>query len=578
MSVSLENQIAFYDWQLREMDLSWAKYHGSNILDLYSANDLYIGRIWGYDEKRGVLILRFKQGKFPRLKVPLTLSYPKSTIGVLSSWSFTYGEFREKYVEQFSNCTPMFYLQNEFQEEYRYVGVKNVSMEFLQHIRKDLAQKTHSIIILGTEDPPRDYLVALKHFTKSNPSNKMLNLSFSNLDSWNPKSLSDSESLVDDVVGVLRRHNQIIIQGPPGTGKTYLIAKICEHYLNQGSRVCVTALTHKALTEVATKDGLKEVCNFNKVFKTNLSADESALIPGIQNHDVSKPTPSGTLLLATYYSLSKLLMKNESHVHFDLIIIEEASQAFLTTLAGFASLGSTVLIVGDFMQLQPIVLEERRAINIDRNIATLVQGLRTYSGNNTGNSYRLVNSYRLTERSAAQTGLFYSNSLQSKSHETGVKLHRANSDWFCPEGGTSLIYMNGMDEGKIPTNAITLAIQIVNAIKQDYPEKEVAVLSAFKDTVNAITDLVLKSNISFENLEVNTVDRIQGMTVDLCIYLVPSYKTKFSFHINRFNVATSRSRNGTLIIMEDLITNRKFLSNEVMTYLDGARTTFVNAK
>jgi superfamily I DNA and/or RNA helicase len=119
--------------------------------------------------------------------------------------------------------------------------------------------------------------------------------------------------------------------------------------------------------EAAIKDGLIKKCRTKNVYKANLSADESALIPELQNHDVSHPIPSGNLLLATYYSLSKLLKENND-VFYDLLIIEEASQAFLTTIAGFSSLASKVLIVGDFMQLQPIVLAENKAINIDQNI------------------------------------------------------------------------------------------------------------------------------------------------------------------------------------------------------------------
>ena len=116
MSVSIENQVRFYDWQLQEMDLAWAKYHRADIRDLYSSNKLYLGRIWGYDEKRGVLILKFKKGKFPRLKEPLTISYPKSSIGSFQNWSFSYGYFREHFTEQYSTCTTMFYLENDLNE------------------------------------------------------------------------------------------------------------------------------------------------------------------------------------------------------------------------------------------------------------------------------------------------------------------------------------------------------------------------------------------------------------------------------------------------------------------------------
>ena len=573
MSVKIENQIAFYDWQLREMDSSWAKYHGANVLDLYASNTLYIGRVWGYDDKRGVLILRFKKGKFPRLKVPLTLSYPKSNIGALANWKFSYGRFRQVFVEEYSNCNPVFYLSNEYDDEYRYVGVKNVSLKFLQHIKTDLENKTHPIIVLGTEDPPRGYLVALREFTKKNKTNEILQYSASSIDSWSPINLSNPEELIDNTINIIGANQKTIIQGPPGTGKTYLIAEICDYFLNKNMRVCITALTHKALMEAGVKEGLSEVCKKGKIHKTNISVDESILIPELQNHDVSSPIPNGELLLSTYYSLSKLLMKNDQHVHFDLLIIEEASQAFLTTIAGFSSLANKVVVVGDFMQLQPIVLEEKRAMNIDRNISSLIHGLRTYSTNHEAISYRLINSYRLTKKSADQTGVFYDKSLKSMSKEKGIILYDNHAGLFCPEGGASLFYLDNMDEGKMPRNAIDLILEIVREVQSEYPDKELAVLAPFRDTVNAIIDRMLNFNMSFNKLEVNTVDRIQGMTVDICIYLAPSYKSKFSFDINRFNVAASRSKNGTLIIAENLLSNRKLLSTKVMSYLNNAYIT-----
>ena len=227
MIVTNEKQVEFYDWQLRELDLSWAKYHKAKVLDLYTANTLYIGRIWGYDEKRGILILRFKEGKFPRIKVPLTISYPKSTLEPMNNWSFSYGEFREKFVEQYSNCLPVYYLENKLNEEYRYVGFKNISIEFLQHIKNDLLNKTNSIVILGAEDPPREYLVALKTFTRNNPNNSILNLSCRDIELWNPKNLNETSSLSSNIIKAIDNSQKTIVQGPPGTGKTHLIAEIC---------------------------------------------------------------------------------------------------------------------------------------------------------------------------------------------------------------------------------------------------------------------------------------------------------------------------------------------------------------
>jgi superfamily I DNA and/or RNA helicase len=568
MSLTIESQIKFYDWQLQETDMEWAKYHGSNILDLYTKNTLFIGKIWGYDEKRGILILRFKKGKFPRLNIPLTLSYPKSSVGLVKSWNFTYGKFREFYVEQFTNCVPIYYLENKLNENYRYVGVKNVSLDFLQHIKIDLYNKTNSVIVLGEEDPPREYLVALRKFTIQNPSNPILGMSSKSLELWKPKPLDNEDTIVSETIKIIDNNKGTIIQGPPGTGKTYLSAKLCDYYLKFGLRICITALTHKALTEAASKDGLQNYLKERRVLKTNLSASETALLPALISHDITQPLPKGKLLLSTYYSLSKLLEEVQTRRKcFDLLIIEEASQAFLTTIAGFSELSDKVVIVGDFMQLQPIVKNERNAINIHKDIGTLINGLRTFSLNKNQDSYRLVNTYRLTKKSANQSGVFYDGELISKSKFKNHLVNHKNNELFCPEGGTSILNIEGMDEGKTPSNAIKLMVEIIENIRVNNPTFKIAILSPYKKTVNSIIDSILDMNLNFNNLEVNTVDRIQGAEVDICLFLIPSVNPKFVLQENRFNVATSRAKRGTLIIMEKSISLPFVITNRVNEYL-----------
>ena len=87
------------------------------------------------------------------------------------------------------------------------------------------------------------------------------------------------------------------------------------------------------------------------------------------------------------------------------------------------------------MQLQPIVLQERKAANIDKEIFTLIHGLRTFSTNHESISYRLINSYRLTSKSVKQTGLFYDNSLRSLSDASGLFFNGNYASLFCSDGG-----------------------------------------------------------------------------------------------------------------------------------------------
>jgi DNA replication ATP-dependent helicase Dna2 len=52
---------------------------------------------------------------------------------------------------------------------------------------------------------------------------------------------------------------------------------------------------------------------------------------------------------------------------------------------------------------------------------------------------------------------------------------------------------------------------------------------------------------------INTVDSVQGLTIDFCFYFAFSDGSPaFSFKLNRFNVATSRARFCTLILLDEV--------------------------
>jgi hypothetical protein len=57
----------------------------------------------------------------------------------------------------------------------------------------------------------------------------------------------------------------------------------------------------------------------------------------------------------------------------------------------------------------------------------------------------------------------------------------------------------------------------------------------------------LKTHTHGKNYLIETVDRVQGLDVDYCFYVVPR-ASSFAFNLNRFNVATSRARKCTFIL------------------------------
>lgn len=122
------------------------------------------------------------------------------------------------------------------------------------------------------------------------------------------------------------------------------------------------------------------------------------------------------MLCATNYQLSSVFSEQKMTLYelpqYDLVVIEEASQAFLTAIIAFKQLGVDCMIVGDPMQLPPIVKLNNPQYN-SWNVSTQVEGLKTMALGSQIKSYRIVTTFRLTRRSAALTKYFYGNRFVS---------------------------------------------------------------------------------------------------------------------------------------------------------------------
>lgn len=71
---------------------------------------------------------------------------------------------------------------------------------------------------------------------------------------------------------------------------------------------------------------------------------------------------------------------------------------------------------------------------------------------------------------------------------------------------------------------------------------------------------------SKENVLIDTVERVQGMTCDVCIYYIPNTMMGMSLDKSLFNVATSRAKQLTIIIADNSILNTS-CHRDVHSYL-----------
>lgn len=533
---------------------------------MFVDRQLYLCRYQGYDDARGNIIVKFdhKICSAPRKNETLQCFVSSIQDDNVKNWgSLTYENLRTNITTQFE-CRTVFFT---YENDHTIVGLSGVKVEDVSKYQRN------ALVFLAPTDPPLQYLMNLVDFLKQvKPNtNKLLELDIEN-PTWKPEPLIDDDSIVSKLQTDFLETDTIIIQGPPGTGKTYLMALLCGALLKSDFRILVTALTNRALIELAEKEHLKTALEQGKVFKSALTGDESKnkKTKGLQSFkSLSKQQPP--LLLTTYYIMSQIATKAVVDDHFDFIIIEEASQAFLSTIALAKKLGKKCIVIGDIKQLEPIFHKEY-APEDTNNYHWMICGLKAisfYLPN--AKQYILTESYRLTENAIKGTNIFYGDVLISRSAVklpldfTNFPLLKKYLNSF---GGSSLVRFK-LPEGRLPSlECSDFIVKQIDQIKLFDSKAEIAVLAFHKDSIRYLQKEIYAKSVNTENVLVETIDRIQGLTTDFCIFFVPTEGVPFAFQASRFNVATSRAKLCTLIVSDETISSfYSHIDNNVKQYM-----------
>lgn len=574
---TVNDHIRFFEDQVKIMEDEYRSYYNAPLSQLFQSEEAYFGSIIGVNEKNGHVIVKFKKNFCPRLKFPMNFVVLRSKVwqdlgSEINKWSCTCRNFFEakEYHTVYSEIKPLYFLKRE-DKNYDYIGCGSVNIELFNSICKALNSGITIWIIMYRPFPPIQYMLNLRNYSEWNSNDESLLLKPTvQYDNWKPEELSTKDNIAQIVKSRLDEKGICLLQGPPGTGKSYTIAEIVASYLKEGKTVCVSTMSNKGLTELIAQPPLADFLSDGKIKKTMLTSEESKLNPGIRLAGKELLAASGELLCTTYYILSGKYSRIDFAPNtslFDLMVIEEASQAFLTTIAAFRKLGRKCLIVGDPMQLPPIILHENKSDYQTWDLPSLANGLTTVALGAPGiDCFRITTTFRLTPFAAELTGVFYSNNLKSVQKEA-VLFENMNSPRFFPKTGGTLIYTtNSASDAIFSEEAKVIMHRVVDDILTKYPKRSIAIISPFRDSVKRIQK---EFNIEREecDITVDTVDRIQGMTVDYAILYLPQQNISFALSQNRFNVATSRSRSTTLIISDLPLVGFRTISKKISQYL-----------
>lgn len=445
---------------------------------------------------------------------------------------------------------------------YSLVGFSKVSVDFANYIK----ETPNIVLTLAPQRPPIDYVMNLQKVVEDKYSKGVASVLDANYQTkdWEPI-LIKQDNVSGFVYSQMTLTNTMILEGPPGTGKTYMIAELCARLCAEGHSVLVTALTNRALMEIAEKPAVKPLLHSHKIFKTNITIDELREIKDLETIKSIAPMP-GCLVMSTYFITSGYAADLTVEQPFDFVIMDEASQAILPMFAASRKIGRKNLWVGDIHQLPPIVI-----LNQDRikfcNYKPLVEGLKLLADNSSSPIYQLTTTYRFGQRSANYTGVFYNDSLVSNESKRFNDLP-SMCKILSNKGGPTLILTDMPSGDSTPQFATYMASYIVASILNDSPNKGIAVLSCMKKTTRALQMAITQKIGSKKNLIVDTVARIQGLTTDITIFFVPDYSYIRTLEPHLFNVATSRAKEHTIIIVDKYVLDCYTLDKNVRKYLE----------
>lgn len=581
MHYTREQHKRFLDKELTAVSEEYLKKLNSKATALLSNNEIYVTQFVKLDLKNnpetdsarnvlgsGQLMLRFKKDKgIPRKNEYFTAVILEKDMCLPKNWGdLSWGKLRSHQVE-FSEVHCVWQGKTD-DKGFLLCGFSGISLEMSQYLTKNNLQGC--VVVLGPQEPPMDYyqhLIEIVSNTKQMPASSILDFDKKDV-AWTPDTINSDSSNAEIILKALESKDELVFQGPPGTGKTYLMASLVARLLEDGKSVLITAMTNRALIELAQKESLSKYLADGKIMKTNVSADEITecrhMLPIESKAITCLP---GKATLSTFYNSSGWAGKCYEEQPFDYVIMDEASQALFGMIAACKNLGKKIIWIGDQNQMQPIVLLSEETL-IRNDYYMLADGFKTLCSNFEFKSFILNETHRLLPKAAALTSLFYHIPIKSVA-EFSYQFADSKLSYLPSDGGCAIINYDMPIGVKDHKASCEFTINIVENILSINKKLDIAVLSKFRASVRMLQNCFISKFGSMDNVLIDTVERVQGMTCDVCIYYIPNTMMGMSLDMPLFNVATSRAKQLSIIICDKTIENCNY-DNAVRNYLRSA--------
>ncbi|MEJ2709646.1 MAG: AAA domain-containing protein [Anaerolineales bacterium] len=345
-----------------------------------------------------------------------------------------------------------------------------------------------------------------------------------------------------------------LVQGPPGTGKTFALAHLVRLLVEDGQRVLVTALTHRAINNALNKihqvDASLPVC---KIGLTTRSTDLK-----VDNFENFAQSGFGDLAGGYAVGATPFATRSErlGHVEFDVVIFDEASQITLALAIMGMLAGVKYIFIGDEQQLPPVVTSGKSEIG-----STSIFGYLSSRGNQS----MLTTTYRLNDVLAAWPSRnFYQGMIKPAPGvaERRLRLAKLDERWAFaldprrPAVFLDLEHRNSTIRSRLEAEVVCdLVLQFIEA---GIPPAEIGIVVPYRAQGRLIRNLLreaLPSRDMLKEIVADTIERMQGQEREVVLVSLATSSSKYAtdlaeffFEPRRLNVAITRPRTKLILI------------------------------
>jgi len=325
-----------------------------------------------------------------------------------------------------------------------------------------------------------------------------------------------NSSQKDAILGVRMARDCFLVQGPPGSGKTHFLASLLEDLVSSGETVLFSAFTNTAIDNALSRytgDGVVRLSG-------------SRLPDGVSPKDVE----SAQVIAGTAYGL--MFNKIFAVMSPSILVVDEASQLLDEHILFLLSRVSRVVMVGDHMQMPPIVQSDK---GYNYSVSIFERVFERFKASGKEKSFKVLEEqYRMTPAISD----FISESFYGGRLTSNVEPGPGDGIYFGDTRGVMVSKTNLPEQKRV--------VELVRSLLREFKPSDIGVISPFRAQNSALRALL---SDFVQGVEVDTVERYQGREKEVVVYspvvsgsmdmVSPS---SLDMPDKKFNVAVSRAK------------------------------------